>query len=96
VTEVLNMEICKAKIFKSGIAVDVLQREFSHTALHGFKPLDILNSAGEIKAVHSAVDNNNNKAPAPGIFTKTNRKKVKALLSVGAATTTIPSVRYLK
>eukprot|EP00277_Geminigera_cryophila_P023644 CAMPEP_0179460772 /NCGR_PEP_ID=MMETSP0799-20121207/43711_1 /TAXON_ID=46947 /ORGANISM="Geminigera cryophila, Strain CCMP2564" /LENGTH=489 /DNA_ID=CAMNT_0021263135 /DNA_START=116 /DNA_END=1585 /DNA_ORIENTATION=- len=65
VTEVLNMEICKAKIFKSGIAVDVLQREFSHTALHGFKPLDILNSAGEIKAVHSAVDNNNNKAPAP-------------------------------
>jgi len=90
------MEVCKAKIFKSGIAVDVLQREFSHTALHGFKPLDILNSAGELKAVHTAVDNNNKKAPAPGIFTKKNHHKVKALLSVGAATTTMPSVRYFK
>jgi hypothetical protein len=42
-TGVLKTDTVMSKILKSGIAVDVLQREFEHTHLHGFKPLDIIN-----------------------------------------------------
>lgn len=60
-TEVLKMPVCKDKIFKSGIAVDVLQREFAHTVLHGFKPCDVLSRPTDGKK-------------SPGLFTYTDSK----------------------
>lgn len=50
VTDILRMEACHTRILKCGIDIDILQNEFAHTALHGFKPLDILNADNDFKA----------------------------------------------
>ena len=50
VNDILRMEACHKRILKCGIDIDILQNEFAHTALHGFKPLDILNADIDLKA----------------------------------------------